>query len=216
MSPVRGLPPPDGRSEGGSRLGWLARSRSTLAGLVKFILQKHYVTISASTAWNSVPASVVKQTSTGDDRSRHFARVSISDGIDQRVLRERYGCNVQPGRCDQRVGVSFVAGRCAPWSPPKWSPSSKIRWFCATAAAVFAMGGRSGRGWGVLPQSVLARDEARDEPAPAFEQIQGFGEYGFPEGRAASFALIAYAHGEDGQRSAARRSSSLTAPACPR
>ena len=26
-----------------------------------------------------------------------------------------------------------------------------------------------------------------------FEQIQGFGEYGFPESHAASFALIAYA-----------------------
>jgi len=40
---------------------------------------------------------------------------------------------------------------------------------------------------------MVAKGIAREFAAAVFEQIRGFGEYGFPESHAASFALIAYA-----------------------
>jgi error-prone DNA polymerase len=40
---------------------------------------------------------------------------------------------------------------------------------------------------------MMARGIAREFAERVFEQIRGFGEYGFPESHAASFALIAYA-----------------------
>ena len=44
-----------------------------------------------------------------------------------------------------------------------------------------------------LIQRMVAKGIAREFAERVFEQIRGFGEYGFPESHAASFALIAYA-----------------------
>ena len=44
-----------------------------------------------------------------------------------------------------------------------------------------------------LVTRMMARGIAREFAERVFEQIRGFGEYGFPESHAASFALIAYA-----------------------
>jgi error-prone DNA polymerase len=43
-----------------------------------------------------------------------------------------------------------------------------------------------------LMQGMLARGYTRDYAEQLYRQIQGFGEYGFPESHAASFALLAY------------------------
>ena len=40
---------------------------------------------------------------------------------------------------------------------------------------------------------MIAKGIAREFAERVFDQIRGFGEYGFPESHAASFALIAYA-----------------------
>jgi hypothetical protein len=44
-----------------------------------------------------------------------------------------------------------------------------------------------------LVTRMSAKGIAREFAERVFEQIRGFGEYGFPESHAASFALIAYA-----------------------
>jgi error-prone DNA polymerase len=44
-----------------------------------------------------------------------------------------------------------------------------------------------------LVEGMVARDYARDFAERCFRQIEGFGEYGFPESHAASFALLVYA-----------------------
>lgn len=43
-----------------------------------------------------------------------------------------------------------------------------------------------------LIEGMLARGYAREYAEQIFQQIQGFGEYGFPESHAASFALLVY------------------------
>ena len=40
---------------------------------------------------------------------------------------------------------------------------------------------------------MTAKGIAQEFAERVFQQIQGFGEYGFPESHAASFALISYA-----------------------
>ena len=44
-----------------------------------------------------------------------------------------------------------------------------------------------------LRAGMLARGCSEDFANRLYEQIQGFGEYGFPESHAASFALLVYA-----------------------
>ena len=44
-----------------------------------------------------------------------------------------------------------------------------------------------------LVTRMMAKGIAREFAEKVFEQIRGFGDYGFPESHAASFALIAYA-----------------------
>ena len=52
-------------------------------------------------------------------------------------------------------------------------------------------------GWSAIARQLITRMQAKGIAAEfaerIFEQIRGFGEYGFPESHAASFALIAYA-----------------------
>lgn len=59
--------------------------------------------------------------------------------------------------------------------------------------AAWRRGGRIGRHRERLISRMLAKGIAREFAERVFQQIQGFGEYGFPESHAASFALISYA-----------------------
>jgi error-prone DNA polymerase len=47
--------------------------------------------------------------------------------------------------------------------------------------------------YGRIVNGMLARGYDREFAESIFSQIQGFGEYGFPESHAASFALLVYA-----------------------
>jgi len=59
--------------------------------------------------------------------------------------------------------------------------------------AAWRKSGRIGRHREVLVRRMTAKGIEREFAERVFEQIRGFGEYGFPESHAASFALIAYA-----------------------
>ena len=59
--------------------------------------------------------------------------------------------------------------------------------------AAWRRSGRIERHRDRLVSRMLAKGIARDFAERVFDQIRGFGEYGFPESHAASFALIAYA-----------------------
>lgn len=59
--------------------------------------------------------------------------------------------------------------------------------------AAWRRGGRIGRHRERLISRMLAKGIAGEFAERVFQQIQGFGEYGFPESHAASFALISYA-----------------------
>jgi len=59
--------------------------------------------------------------------------------------------------------------------------------------AAWRKSGRIERHHQRLVSRMLAKGIAREFAERVFEQIRGFGEYGFPESHAASFALIAYA-----------------------
>ena len=59
--------------------------------------------------------------------------------------------------------------------------------------AAWRRSGRIERHRDRLVTRMLAKGIARDFAERVFDQIRGFGEYGFPESHAASFALIAYA-----------------------
>ncbi|MFO8072580.1 MAG: error-prone DNA polymerase [Polyangia bacterium] len=59
--------------------------------------------------------------------------------------------------------------------------------------AAWRRGGRIERHRSLLIERMTAKGIAREFAERVFEQIRGFGEYGFPESHAASFALISYA-----------------------
>lgn len=59
--------------------------------------------------------------------------------------------------------------------------------------AAWRRGGRIGRHRQLLISRMLAKGIPKEFAERVFQQIQGFGEYGFPESHAASFALISYA-----------------------
>lgn len=59
--------------------------------------------------------------------------------------------------------------------------------------AAWRSGGRIGRHRERLISRMLAKGIPQEFAERVFQQIQGFGEYGFPESHAASFALISYA-----------------------
>ena len=59
--------------------------------------------------------------------------------------------------------------------------------------AAWRRSGRIERHRARLIERMMAKGIAREFAERVFEQIRGFGEYGFPESHAASFALIAYA-----------------------
>lgn len=61
--------------------------------------------------------------------------------------------------------------------------------------AAWRRGGRIGRHRERLIERMKAKGIAEEFAERVFRQVEGFGEYGFPESHAASFALISYASG---------------------
>ena len=61
------------------------------------------------------------------------------------------------------------------------------------AMATFKRVGTIGTFQRKMIDGMLANGYARDFAERCFQQIEGFGEYGFPESHAASFALLVYA-----------------------
>ena len=59
--------------------------------------------------------------------------------------------------------------------------------------ATFSRTGTIGTFKTKMVEGMVARGYERDFAERCFQQIEGFGEYGFPESHAASFALLVYA-----------------------
>ena len=77
-----------------------------------------------------------------------------------------------------------------PWLPPIIRRERRIN--CDLCAA-WHRSGRMEHHRERLITRMQAKGIALEFAERVFEQIRGFGEYGFPESHAASFALIAYA-----------------------
>jgi error-prone DNA polymerase len=84
---------------------------------------------------------------------------------------------------EQAMKIAIVAGGFTP------SEADKLR----RAMATFRRTGTIGTFRQKMIDGMAARGYAREFAERCFHQIEGFGEYGFPESHAASFALLVYA-----------------------
>jgi len=84
---------------------------------------------------------------------------------------------------EQAMKIAIVAAGFTP------SEADKLRRAMATFRRVGTIGAFEAK----MIEGMAARGYARDFAARCFKQIEGFGEYGFPESHAASFALLVYA-----------------------
>ncbi len=84
---------------------------------------------------------------------------------------------------EQAMQIAIVA---AGFSPPE---ADKLR----RAMATFRRVGTIGQLKEKFISGMIANNYARDFAERSFSQIEGFGEYGFPESHASSFALLVYA-----------------------
>src|SRR5262249_15933455 len=84
---------------------------------------------------------------------------------------------------EQAMKLAMVAARFSP------EEANQLR----RAMATFRNVGTIGRFESKLVEGMVGRGYARDFAQSCFNQIKGFGSYGFPESHAASFALLVYA-----------------------
>ncbi|MGF7006178.1 error-prone DNA polymerase [Aminobacter sp. BE322] len=84
---------------------------------------------------------------------------------------------------EQAMKIAIVAGGFTP------GEADKLR----RAMATFKRTGTIGNYRERMVEGMVARSYERDFAERCFKQIEGFGEYGFPESHAASFALLVYA-----------------------
>ena len=84
---------------------------------------------------------------------------------------------------EQAMKIAIVAGGFTP------GEADKLR----RAMATFKRTGTIGMFKTKLIEGMVARNYPREFAERCFSQIEGFGEYGFPESHAASFALLVYA-----------------------
>src|SRR5436190_7352474 len=84
---------------------------------------------------------------------------------------------------EQAMKIAIVAGGFTP------SEADRLR----RAMATFKRTGAIGTFKTKMIEGMVARNYPRDFAERCFSQIEGFGEYGFPESHAASFALLVYA-----------------------
>ncbi len=84
---------------------------------------------------------------------------------------------------EQAMKIAIVAGGFTP------SEADKLR----RAMATFRRVGTIGTFQHKMIEGMVANGYERDFAERCFHQIEGFGEYGFPESHAASFALLVYA-----------------------
>ena len=84
---------------------------------------------------------------------------------------------------EQAMKIAIVAGGFTP------GEADKLR----RAMATFKRTGTIGTFRAKMIEGMLAKNYPRDFAERCFSQIEGFGEYGFPESHAASFALLVYA-----------------------
>ena len=84
---------------------------------------------------------------------------------------------------EQAMKIAIVAGGFTP------GEADKLR----RAMATFKCTGTIGMFKSKMIEGMVARNYPRDFAERCFSQIEGFGEYGFPESHAASFALLVYA-----------------------
>ena len=84
---------------------------------------------------------------------------------------------------EQAMRIAIVAGGFTP------GEADKLR----RAMATFKRTGTIGAFRDKMIAGMLAKNYPRDFAERCFRQIEGFGEYGFPESHAASFALLVYA-----------------------
>jgi error-prone DNA polymerase len=84
---------------------------------------------------------------------------------------------------EQAMKIAIVAGGFTP------GEADKLR----RAMATFKRTGTIGAFKTKMIEGMVARNYPRDFAERCFSQIEGFGEYGFPESHAASFALLVYA-----------------------
>lgn len=96
------------------------------------------------------------------------------------VLRKTYGV---PLFQEQAMKIAIVAGGFTP------GEADQLR----RAMATFKRTGTIGTFRDKMVNGMLAKGYERKFAEDCFRQIEGFGEYGFPESHAASFALLVYA-----------------------
>jgi error-prone DNA polymerase len=84
---------------------------------------------------------------------------------------------------EQAMKIAIVAAKFEPWE------ADKLR----RAMATFRRVGTIGLFRTKMIEGMVARGYERAFAERCFSQIEGFGEYGFPESHAASFALLVYA-----------------------
>jgi DNA-directed DNA polymerase III PolC len=97
----------------------------------------------------------------------------------QEVLKKTYGV---PLFQEQAMRIAIVAAGFTP------AESDQLR----RAMATFRRSGTIGTLKEKFIEGMVAKEYTRDFAERCFKQIEGFGDYGFPESHAASFALLVY------------------------